>query len=976
MMSNLHTQPERMMKSKILTILLLLCTLNGRLDSASGHDLTNELILDISYADDKIFLSWEAPPEQVCWDVQWSADPWFFNPQFLLTTVEHNVSFDLPPATARYYRVVPVTSPVTPPADEIIEDFETSPELTSWSDQDHDPDAWSWDDGNPYEGERCLQLWGNTYKAAELDQRQIFFQTVLSIQARSDQVSNRQMLGLADSANVIWYVLWGTRGGYDDTPGQSGQAEVCAYQGWFPTDAWHRFSLPVGQDWQGKFGYLPRLTQVIYANDCDSDNGEVRFDLLADITMAEVRRPTADFVWDVFETVGDSCRVEFTSLSTPTPLTYDWNFGNHTTSTLADPTAWLPVGATHRVALLVEDAVRHYDFLTREVVTPEPQQPRRVSLSCVGDVMMARRYEEAGGIIPEQGVEAIYDSVAADWQAADLMLLNLECPLTEVWDPHPTKTIIFRSHPDNVAGLLYAGVDFASLANNHVFDHMLGGLNETRDVLQTAGIACTGADSNSWLAREPVFLSSGGLSIGVLAASDRSGYYNNYQPFLDAAPARPGFAPWSRAEMQATIPRLQQEVDWLMVQVHSGYEYSQAPVLRGGSPDRPLEGIPWDPEEYGLFARDLLPDQSERSHRQEAIDLGADLVITHHPHILQGLELYDDRLIAHSLGNFVMDLHYVETMTTAQLNVQLEEDQFTSISVQPAYIANYIPRYARGDLAVSILDHLTALSLEFDTWLVRQPGADTAWVVLDTLAAVWTGSTFSDTLELFDYGDYQLSRPQLLQGEGYPLWFELSDYYPDAQWRIGRNLLWWGNMEDEGAPQWDINSSGEWYDDLIVHSGLRSLRLHESNGDDVYNYFVFRAPLDNDYEYSIMGWIRTTNAANANLQMRYYQNRSGGGPISTETAVPELSGTNEWTRVWRELTLPGNTNFYSVRHALTAGSGNADAWFDDEVVIQWEEWQNFPAQFRTPNDYDYIQIRIPMAPPAVAVEYRREWVEL
>ncbi|MBL7033986.1 MAG: CapA family protein [Candidatus Delongbacteria bacterium] len=965
------------MRSRILLTLLLICSWYSQLNSAVGNDLTDDLLLEVSYTDGKLFLSWEAPPEQECWDIQWSADPWFWNPQFLQTTTETAVSFDLPQASSRFYRIVPVTNPVTPPADELLEDFEINmPVLTSWSDQDEDPEAWDWDDSNPFEGDHCLLLYGNSYKAQELGERQLFFHTVMSIAARCENVANRQMVGFADSANVIWYVLWGSSGGYADTPGQSGQAEVCAYQGWFPTEEWHEFMLPVGQDWQGKFGYLPRLLQVIYANDCDSNNGEVRYDLLSDVSMSQLRRPTAAFVADVLETVGDSCQVTFTSLATPRPLTHSWNFGNNTSSSEIDPTVWLPTARTHRVTLLVEDAIRHYDYTSLEVVTPQPQLPRTALISCVGDVMMARAYEENGGIIPEQGVEAIYEGVHTVWRAADLMLINLECPLTTSNTQHPTKTIIFRSHPDNVAGLLYGGVDYASLANNHAFDYMSEGLLETRTVLREAGIAFSGADSNSFLARQPSFLSANGLAIGVLAASDRGGYYNNLQPFLDAAPSRPGFASWTRAEMQATIPRLREQVDWLMLQVHSGYEYSHAPVLRGTSPARPLEGIPWDPNDYGLFARDLLPDQSERSHRQEAIDLGADLVITHHPHILQGLELYNDRLIAHSLGNFVMDLSYVETMTTAQLDIHLEEDQLAGITIQPAYIARYIPGFARGELAGSILDHITALSLSFDTWVVRQPGADTAWVVLDTLAVNWSGSTFNDTLALFDYDDHRLSRPHRLQGEGYPAWFTLDEFLPDAEWRVGRNILWWGNMEDEGAPQWDINSSGEWYDNTISHTGLRSLRLQESNGDDVQNYFVSRVPLDTGYDYSIMGWMQTSNAGLANLQMRYYQARSGGGAIGTELALPELSGDNEWSQVWTELTLPEQTNFYSVRHSLTAGTGTADCWFDDEVVIQWEPWQDFPADFRLPNDYDYIQLRAPLAPADLPVEYRREWIEL
>ena len=93
-----------------------------------------------------------------------------------------------------------------------------------------------------------------------------------------------------------------------------------------------------------------------------------------------------------------------------------------------------------------------------------------------------------------------------------------------------------------MSGLIYAGIDVVSLANNHILDYMETGMIQTMNILNEAGILHSGAGLNSYEAYSPAFKSVKGQTIAFLSSSDRTGQYNNYQPFLHAGENKSGFA--------------------------------------------------------------------------------------------------------------------------------------------------------------------------------------------------------------------------------------------------------------------------------------------------------------------------------------------------------------------------------------------------------------------------------------------------
>jgi hypothetical protein len=957
-------------KLSILLTVFTLCVLQSDLVNASCQ---MPIRLQAEYSGSWIHLEWAPGWTQSEWRVEADQDIDFSNPVILAYTTipEYDYSINGAQPAPVFFRII-ATEHFTAADSLLVEDFEIRPALEGWADEDVDPDAWEFDDSQSWYHNSSLHLTGNTVKSQVIGGPELDLNSAFRVAARSSGVSDRQMVGFADSLNTLWYVIWGTRGGYPDTPGQSGQTEVSTYQGWFGQDEWVQMILPVGKDWQGKFDYMPELCHVIWANESDDDEGEVWFDALEEVSGIWSSRPTIDPQFEIIETSIDQQLVSFSDQTGETGLMRIWSFGNGV-DYIGDATqVWLPSATNSQVVLYAENSLGAWSHASLTV--PGSGDNRSISLGFAGDIMTARSYDS---FIEDNGVEAIFDSIRTEFESVDLMMINQECPFTTSSDEHPTKGITFKVDPSHIAGIESAGVDFASMANNHTFDYMIEGMLETMQVLDEHNIYHTGCGIDSRNAMRPVFLSANGMSVGVIGFSDRTGNYNNYQPYLDAGADRPGFALWSRANMQLTLPDLSQDVDLLVVQVHSGNEYSYAPTftgLREGDTVAEDEDFLYDPELRGIFSRDLNPDQSERSIRQEAIDLGADLVITHHPHIIQGLEVYNDGLIAHSLGNFVMDLSYIETMSTFMLKTFHDEEVLTSVEVLPAFLENDIPRYALGGLAEGIIDHITEMSLEFDTWVVRSEGSTTASVVMDTSSVTLETELFAANIDLVEDGAYWISAPIKLDEQGYLSLVRNTSMNTGLEIRNGSDILWWGNMEDEGAPIWDINSSLEWYSSAESYTGERSIQMQDNSGT-VRTYFTGRAPLDPDFQYSLGGWIKHNNATSASIQMRYYTQRTNTNVIDPELAGGETSGTLDWHYMWANLDLPNEADFYQLRLELDSQAGGSDAWFDDVGLIRWNEWRDadpgVDVPYRFPNSGQWIQIRIPTASGSVSVEYEK-----
>lgn len=263
-----------------------------------------------------------------------------------------------------------------------------------------------------------------------------------------------------------------------------------------------------------------------------------------------------------------------------------------------------------------------------------------ITLHAVGDVWIKdgiRRPEPPG-----------FREVIQAFGDADVRFANVEAPISRRGFPSD-KYACLRSDPSVVKGLTAMGLDVVSLANNHTMDYGSEALLDTLDVLDESGIKHVGAGRNLDEALKCALFELKGRTLAFLAFSsvlpsggagqDRPGLapvrvYTSHviEPtsLIQEEPGRPPqvttFAVQRDLErLQSVIGEARQLADWVMVSLHWGIGGEQR----------------------------MLDYQLQLGHAAAAA--GADVIIGHHPHTLQGIEIYKGSLICYSLGNFVFE---------------------------------------------------------------------------------------------------------------------------------------------------------------------------------------------------------------------------------------------------------------------------------------------------------------------------------
>lgn len=254
--------------------------------------------------------------------------------------------------------------------------------------------------------------------------------------------------------------------------------------------------------------------------------------------------------------------------------------------------------------------------LANERARPVPPPVERLQITAVGDVNLGTAFPSEDYLPPDGGASLLSD--VREYFTGDVVFGNLEGPLTE-----HTETVkcgkggncyAFRTPTSYVKHLVEARFDVLSLANNHANDFGPVGREETMRVLDEAGIRHSGVPGSVavWDVR--------GRKVGMIAFTT----YPHSHNLLDLETSK------------AQIAELAQKVDIVIVSFHGGDEGSRATKVEDA------------PEKLGNEARGHL-----MAFARTAVDAGADLVLGHGPHVLRGAEIYKDRLIAYSLGNFV-----------------------------------------------------------------------------------------------------------------------------------------------------------------------------------------------------------------------------------------------------------------------------------------------------------------------------------
>lgn len=253
-----------------------------------------------------------------------------------------------------------------------------------------------------------------------------------------------------------------------------------------------------------------------------------------------------------------------------------------------------------------------------------------------GDVMLGRSVNKS---MVELGDPLWpFVNVAPVLRGADITYINLEGPMLANC-PVTNEGMKFCSDSKNVAGLVESGIDIASLANNHMGNYGQEGVGETMAVLTNSGIQVTGT----------------GQPINI----KKNRYAYSFQSYNDVG-RFPGISQADGETMIANITASAALDQLVIVGFHWGLEYQKEPTSR----------------------------QKELAHA--AIDAGADLVIGSHPHWVQTKEIYKDKLIYYSLGNFIFDQEWSqETKSGLVVRLTYLKGELTKVEELPVYIEKY-----------------------------------------------------------------------------------------------------------------------------------------------------------------------------------------------------------------------------------------------------------------------------------------------
>ena len=865
----------------------------------------------------------------------------------------------------------------------VIEDFEAGTiELASYPGQDQEPGAWELETENTFAGsDYALRIHGNSWKIQEIAPTAIVDSTVWHVAVYLERLGEMQALGVSDGTNELLYTFGGA-----ELPQEEKWWTV--YQGANPIASWYAYLLPIGEDWQTTYGYTPVLEKLIYVNDDDNGaTGITLFDEILDVTADLPVAPTIEASY----TVESSRRIAsglfrvgiqfHLSLFDPDSDSHSflWDFGDGASSEAENPVHEFLVEAENRytVGVIARDEGGFAGHDTCQVRVDPGLGDLPFTMNFVGDIFTGRSYENPGGLIDTYGIDALFDPTYPIFGgAADVSVANLECSYTDRGTPHPTKSVVFRSRPENIVGIRNAGVDVVTIGNNHIIDYGVEGLLQTQVLLDSVDVRYSGAGINSYFALQPTFWTEDGVRVALLGQCNRTGRQWNYQPFLDAGYSKPGFAYLLPGNLIRAVEESRDRADVVIVQTHSGDEYQTSPPPGAGAPALPPVGTaanappPVEAAEIGPedpdFQFRVEPTPGERELRRMALDLGADILINHHPHVLQGFEVHNGKLIAHSLGNFVFDLYYPETMPTMVLTLEIDKDGIVGQTLTPAWIDDYIPRPATGRLGREILDRIADYSRPMGALVAVDRDAPTARIYLARTGIDSVVTRSSTELSLVAEEGYGMTPPletgefgnlsQVLEVSGANL----------SQWEVrwGREILWHGGFEEEGATFWDDNTEDEWLDDTESYRGERSLALrrHATDEEPVGTDLEKHLPCDPTKEHSCSGWMKASNAADAVVMTRFYDGRYSTTPITSTDDAPRMTGSQDWVHRWKNLETPPNALYFELRCSNDAPpAGTGFAWFDELGMIEWETWESGagPLPIASPNNYRFLQIRTP-----------------
>ena len=653
-----------------------------------------------------------------------------------------------------------------------------------------------------------------------------------------------------------------------------------------------------------------------------------------------------------------------------------------------------------------------------------PSGAQRLSFQFGGDVMMGRRYQEPVErsdtpiATTDAGAESVVRHVAPIMAAADVSTVNLETVVGQLPSAgaYPAKRFLLQSPPAVLSALHDLGVDLVTLGNNHAYDWQAPGVASTIAALDGAGIAWVGAGTTAEQAQAGRMIEVRGVKVGFVSATTVNGdFVNDNLPTADEvkkvsvpqrdawqyeertfgfgkpgdpnymveAKRRPGVA-WSTfaeleplldadqsgalwAAMAKVYPELQ---DWVARRGHGGAAPFQAAAVAAAIKQLRADGADLVIVEiHGGFQFSDVASEFATRAAHAAIDAGADLVVGHHPHVLQGFEWYKGHLIAYSLGNFVFDQDFLSTFPSVIMRTIFEGTRLIDARVIPLVIDRYQPVPVGGTAAarvIRLVNSRSALTAYSDRIEPRVIGS-----IIDSHLP--GNAVISDTGMT---GEITQTRDSTQVG------YQLDDagrvaLPPCAMVRtgtfdgeVGFDLLQWGDINDntadgENGGVTQLTLTGNVISEVVEQNRYLRLAPTRVRGSSVrpiarsatplHRWFDSKFnPVDSEPSYTLQLRTRGTGVVGAFLRVAAYDvddTDPTTEPVSTLIHETEVNLPPQDSPDWRDVDIDlsslinakvGSVRPNAVLVYIIVPKGSPPLDIDDVRLMEWRDLRGVP----------------------------------
>lgn len=358
-----------------------------------------------------------------------------------------------------------------------------------------------------------------------------------------------------------------------------------------------------------------------------------------------------------------------------------------------------------------------------------------VTLTAVGDVLLGYKMMEAK--IKEHGVNYAFEKIASRLREADLTICNFESCISTMGAPIKKKQFTFRCNPRTIEALKYAGIDAVNLANNHAGDYGRDALRDTLKYLEKENMPYFGAVKRAPEPDRGVVLERNGVKVGFL------GFTSVFPKQFWFGKKAPGLvSSWPEDGLAERIRELRKRADVVVVSFHWGNE--------------------------NMF----YPDINQIYLARFALDKGADIVIGHHPHVMEGIEIYKGKPILYSMGNFIFfpPKEIGKETIIAEFTVN-KQGKTLGIKIEPVYIDDGQPHIPLGAKGREIIEKYYLLCRSLGTGAAVDAASNTLSVHMKEDSPAPNGYSISldtRTLKLIDENGKTRSSFNIYPGPDFP----------------------------------------------------------------------------------------------------------------------------------------------------------------------------------------------------------------